>query len=157
MLLYYLSLSIYFHSPTPLFLFLYSCSAAASFLVYTLPSLHTSLSPLFAPKKIERDLSKRERSAVSETASRTPAIAHTYLYTVIFKMRERARAHAAIRAATTTPHSLIIPTRRRRRRAKQQTTKRKPHHLHFPSCMCASVMCVGIAISSTFYFLLSVL
>lgn len=43
-----------------------------------------------------------------ETASRTPAIAHTYLYTVIFKMKEKCRQTPCERPTGKTNFSLIL-------------------------------------------------
>lgn len=76
------------------------------------------LLPLFAPKRRER-----ESRGVCETASRTPAIAHTYLYTVIFKMRERARASGQRFAIYRTS---AIPNRRGRRRAEMGKSPPSP-------------------------------
>lgn len=90
----------FLHSPTPASIF---PTTPPSF-----PPLHAGsfLSVLQSEKERER-----ERVAACETASRTPAIAHTYLYTVIFKMRERARASGqpfVIYRATARTSAIIV-------------------------------------------------
>lgn len=84
--------------------------ASISSLPLHLPSLPCTAAPLSAPKQ------ERERVAACETASRTPAIAHTYLYTVIFKMRERARERPALRYLYISCHRVHERDNRRGRR-----------------------------------------
>lgn len=80
--------------------------------------------------------SERERVAVCGTASRTPAIAHTYLYTVIFKMRERARASGLrfVIYRATARTSAIIDGRGRRHTAEMQENRLCPP----PTPLCLS-------------------